>query len=378
MAEKHIPALDGLRGLAVLLVVLHHATMSTPPDATGIGKLFFEVMHGGWMGVDIFFVLSGFLITGILYEAKESKHYYRNFYGRRVLRIFPIYYLLLAAVIVAELVKQPGEPPLRGAQAWYWLYLQNFKMAQWGDFGPSGTIPSGLMVTWSLAIEEQFYLLWPTVVFFFSRRALIRVCMGVTVAVFALRPLLLELGVAPITLYQIPPTRLDGLMIGALIALLSRSEGGAARLAALSKPMLIAGILLCIGVFIAAGGPHWNAPLVIIFGYALIALASGGLLLVAMEAPVGSATHRIFAGPALSFLGKYSYAMYLFHTHAIGILKKLFGLGRNEIPIILDSRVLSQLLFYIPALGVSILVSLASWHLVEKHCLRLKRHFPSH
>ena len=132
----YIPALDGIRGIAILLVMLHHFTIygGMQPTATA-DKLFYLVASAGWCGVDLFFVLSGFLITGILFDTKESSHFFRNFYMRRCLRIFPLYYGSLAVVFIVLPWFMPlgwRFHQLLTEQGWYWVYLSNVLIAAKG------------------------------------------------------------------------------------------------------------------------------------------------------------------------------------------------------------------------------------------------------
>src|SRR4051812_39004746 len=107
--EGFIPALDGLRGIAILLVLFHHFTIYRPDR--GLDKWLANIPAAGWIGVDVFFVLSGFLITGILLDARDRRHYFRNFYARRALRIFPLYYL----VVFVGLILLPKLPDMHTA-----------------------------------------------------------------------------------------------------------------------------------------------------------------------------------------------------------------------------------------------------------------------
>src|SRR3982074_1503320 len=153
---KKIPQLDALRGLAVLLVLLHNTDVYP--------SLHLRLISGnGWMGVDLFFVLSGFLITEILLDTKQSEGYFRNFYARRCLRIWPLYYSVLLFMFVIVPILRPSEAhtvfEARSSPWWaYPVFLQNFLI-------PIPTMATGALgVTWSLAVEEQFYLVWPLVV----------------------------------------------------------------------------------------------------------------------------------------------------------------------------------------------------------------------
>jgi peptidoglycan/LPS O-acetylase OafA/YrhL len=209
---RHIPALDGLRGLAILLVILYHHTLMR--QETLFDRVYVNLARLGWSGVDLFFVLSGFLITGILYDSKGSPHYFRNFYVRRTLRIFPLYY----AVVFFSLIVLPRAWPAWGltqldrsamedrSQAWYWLYLQNFLFARDENLGHPA-----LAVSWSLAIEEQFYLVWPVVVSLLSRRHLIWTCGALILTALSLRIWMVSAGVHPTTIYVLPFNRMDAL-----------------------------------------------------------------------------------------------------------------------------------------------------------------------
>ena len=174
VSAVHLSGLDGLRGLAIALVLVHSLTMFVHPVSAG-GQLYHAALAFGWSGVQLFFVLSGFLITGILLDTRPTPHYFRNFYIRRALRIFPLYYVTLAVafIVLPALDRMPqvyaGDYP---HQAFLWLYLSNWRH----DIG------GGFSHYWSLALEEQFYLVWPLVVFFCSRPTLLKICIGLSVA----------------------------------------------------------------------------------------------------------------------------------------------------------------------------------------------------
>ena len=136
----------------------------------------------GWVGVDLFFVLSGFLITSILYEAKQSDGYFKNFYMRRVLRIFPLYYGVLFVAFAVVPLFHPYQTgfykTISHNQIFLWTYLQNYVQLPWEGW-------AGFTHFWSLAVEEQFYLVWPAVVFLLNRRALMGVSIGMVVTALA-------------------------------------------------------------------------------------------------------------------------------------------------------------------------------------------------
>jgi len=188
-----LPVLDGVRGLAILMVMLHHFT---PDHGAGI----LSVLHLGWVGVDLFFVLSGFLITGILFDAKGSANYFQNFYARRGLRIFPLYYGILLLILFAlpllqwlDVIHVPGLDQVRVWQPWLWLHSSNLLLAWKGQWMlDSGVIRMNHF--WSLAVEEHFYLVWPVVVALFDRKSLMKIAAGVIIAALSLRAAFLPSG----------------------------------------------------------------------------------------------------------------------------------------------------------------------------------------
>jgi len=164
--SRHIPELDGLRGLAILYVFFHNVgTHGLGETESFVVKIYSLIADIGWIGVQLFFVLSGFLITGILLEKQCSKDVYKNFYVRRVLRIFPVYYVSLIILFVLPEAANwdvPWAEKSSDYQIWYWLYAINWIQP----------LTTGLEIghLWSLAIEEQFYLIWPLLVAGLTRR----------------------------------------------------------------------------------------------------------------------------------------------------------------------------------------------------------------
>ncbi|MBI3461915.1 MAG: acyltransferase [Planctomycetes bacterium] len=365
---SHIPALDAIRGLAILLVMLYHFN-DGPDDPTLLGSAIFKLFRLGGCGVDLFFVLSGFLITGILFDSKNTPHYFRNFYIRRTLRIFPLYYgVLFFTFVVLPLASRSGEsicPQAEQHQAWLWLYATNLLQA-WKESDLLG----GFHHFWSLAVEEHFYLVWPLVIFLCDRRRGMQVCVGCTVLALACRIGLVVHGNHPIATYVLTPCRIDGLAVGAFLALAIRAPGGLDRLKASATFSVVAATVLCASVL------WWKRDLSSVDGWVLVVRFSlqawlfGGLLIRAISAsPAGLAGH-FWNSRSLRFFGEYSYGLYVFHHPLVPYFRRLFP--PEYLATRFGSVFLGRALYMLLATGASLALALLSWHLYEKHFLKLK------
>ena len=364
----HLVPLDGLRGLAILLVLLLHFTtdMTLPPDSIASGvRSAFQV---GWIGVDLFFVLSGFLITGILVDNKSSEGYFRVFYARRALRILPVYFLaVFAAFHVLPRVLHDFDTGGVRTEAAFWLFVTNFV-----------ELPYQLARTvghfWSLAIEEQFYLMWPLVVFLTSRRHARRIALLTVVLSPILRYLALRAGVSGSSVYHFTPFRLDGLATGAFIALSVRDPAARAVLDRLSK--LSGSIALAVAALLYGPFPlpePLSTQLDFSVGFSALCIGFGALLTRVVLSEPRSRLARVLSFRGLVTLGTYSYAMYLVHVPLLRVVSKIAvppqWPGSERFPTL-------WVLGYTAMLGVLTLVAaMASWHLCEKHFLALKRYF---
>ena len=383
-SRPHIPVLDGLRGVAVLLVLLFH--LSRLGGASWPDRAFAGVFRAGWAGVDLFFVLSGFLITGILHDTVGERHYFRNFYARRALRIFPLYYALLAA---AFLVYPAVAPAIRAdrdwrlfldGQRWFWVYLGNQRLAAVGgaqmNFGH----------LWSVAIEEQFYLVWPLLVWCVPRRTMLLLSVALAAETAILRAWLLAHGGVPVVLvgvhvptspyavYLLTATRLDGLALGSAVALWSRGPRGWAPLARVARPVAAFAALALVAVaWIDHGlGPqaHWTQRV----GFSAIALLAAAVLVRAVTAPASSRTARVLGHAALRHVGRYSYALYLLHYPILWWLENI-GLRIGRVATVAGSQLPGQVVFFAVAGGASYAAARITWVVIERPFLGMKRWF---
>jgi peptidoglycan/LPS O-acetylase OafA/YrhL len=380
-ATDHLPALDGLRGLAVAWVMLHHFNHGATHH-NELVNVAFVTFKLGYFGVDLFFVLSGFLITRILLETRDAPNYFRAFYGRRMLRIFPLYYLALFIALVVWPLLQPFTPEqqrLAEHQWWLWAYLSNIGMAVHNEpLFDAGSLK--LLHFWSLAIEEQFYLLWPAVVLMLSRRQLIAACgvlIGVAVVARGVVPLYVDQPMASfVTL-----SKLDGLSAGAFLAALEAGPGGLRRLGRTARtlaPVAIAALIVL--VIVREGRGAVNVAAQHLTPLALIAAVAAILTLAANgerpadepHAPRGL-TARVLGAAPLVFLGKYSYALYVFHYMLMPVFDRY--LHDRQIEAWTGSWLLAMAVRMAACFAISIGVALLSWHLFEKHFLGFKRYF---
>jgi peptidoglycan/LPS O-acetylase OafA/YrhL len=394
-------------------MLFHQTVVGVHPGASPVDKGFQKAMSLGFTGVDLFFVISGFLITGILFDAKGKRGYFVNFYARRTLRIFPLYYAIvfLCLVVIPMVVRglDPGgqsgamrrlaemHATVNGEHWWYWAYLSNWLIAARSFAPPSGFDHPILDISWSLAIEEQFYILWPLAVFFLGRKRLMWLCAALVVGAAVARFQLREAGWPSLAVYVLTPCRFDGLALGALVALWAR--GDAARRAA-SLPLAWVrwcgiGSVACatgaIGVLVweesRPGLDHSHGiGFGVVFqtlGFSLVALGFTCGLVYGLNTPATSLVGRFLRTRPLLTLGKYSYALYLFHLPIRAAIRDyVFGphLGDKtrplmKFPTIAGSEIPGQLVFYFIATAAALALALLSWHLFEKHFLRLKTHF---
>jgi len=317
------------------------------------------IASSGWIGVDLFFVLSGYLITSQLDELRGAPNYYRNFYVRRVLRLFPVFYFVfLAALVLTPLLK------IHWRLGHLVILLQgaNFALPADNSLGTLG--PLNIFHLWSLSVEEQFYLLWPWLVGGnLTRRTLQRICLAGLIAAPLLRFSMLHEHVNPWWIYQSLPTRMDSLFAGALLALLPRPSLRTARMTGGAAVMAYGGLT------------WWGHSLFFLsrqiqgFGYSALALLFASMLVMSLY-PV-TVVSRVCSWSVLRFYGKYSYGIYLWHylfSEQFGLLQ---GWVQRQIPISFIASVAGFGLILLCSTAIAVV----SYSVIEKPFLRLKKRF---
>jgi peptidoglycan/LPS O-acetylase OafA/YrhL len=359
---KHYPALDGLRGIAILAVFFSHFG-GGHSIANPLVHAWSVIADAGWMGVDLFFCLSGFLITGILVDTSKAAHRVKNFYARRALRIFPLFYGVLVIFLlltpVLHLHWQRGH-------LLYFLYLGNMvPLIAPALFSPGPRM--GLTHLWSLAVEEQFYMLWPFVVWIMpNRRKLMRLSVVIVVAVFFLRLALVMHHVDPFIIYSMLFTRADSMICGAILALLVR--GPSARTLPVHWVLPLSA-LCTLALFLAAHSSLHESPLMSSIGYSVIAILSSCLVYCAWLEEHWIA--RIANHSVLRFFGRYSYGLYIYHGFLIAFLLPWIVPFQRTF----RSPALGGAVFLMAALGLTVTLAVLSYHLFEAPLLGLKKRF---
>jgi len=353
--RQHIPALDGLRGLAILMVVVYHN---------------FDFTHYfffGWMGVDLFFVLSGFLITDILLKSVNQPHFLRNFYIRRVLRIFPLYYLTLGLflLLLPRYFSQLQVSYYLDNQVWLWTYLQN-----WLYSFKNPDQYNLLNHFWSLAVEEQFYMVWPLLILLLKKpRYLLMVIGAVLLCVIGFRIWIWNNQVPDLAYFNLYTfTRIDGICIGSMIALLQRIKPKFLENYMSLVVLLFAGFNFLF--YFINSSNQYSFPYLAIAGYTTFAMVFG---LLVNEAAAGDnkLMNAVFTISPLRFLGKISYGLYIFHWPVYVLLTpylyRLFSGTLQGQPLSLAMALTATIL--------SVAISWLSFQYFERYFLRLKDRF---
>ena len=356
--ESRVPELDGIRALAIWMVLLMHVLSGYPNPRGALGFLPrpVELLIGhGWLGVDLFFMLSGFLITGILLDTRERPHYFRNFYARRFLRIMPLYFTVV--LVWALFYHHYGR----------FLLLSSVFGANLAPLLHIAT-PHGPSVLWSLAVEEHFYLLWPAIVLLVDRKKLLWLCFAIFAACPILRGIFALKGMNPETIYVLSWFRFDGLATGATIALWVRS----ARFDRKTAQVIAAAcfVMLCV---ISVGGEPFGlfgtkTPVAVSLRYTQAYFAFAILFVLAL-AYRGTVWTKVLRTPFVQLSGALSYCLYLIHL-SIGdgyqvLIARRLHLGPTETVLTRAAVILL----------VSFAIALLSRKFLEQPCLALKSKF---
>ncbi len=359
------------------MVIAHNAQLLDLPVMHGAVAVAQLILNIGWIGVQLFFVLSGFLITGILLDSVGQPHGLRNFIARRALRIFPLYYGALVLIFVL-LPLLGAQPEMYKAQApyqiWLWTYLSN-----WTD--ALGIGPKSLPHFWSLAVEEQFYLLWPLLVFSLRSPARVAImCLVVAVISLLCRIMLFNSDANHYVVYEWTICRMDALALGGLAATCWRVDTWQSWLTAHRRQLTWALYALLVVSFLWTHAFPRTSIRGMTEGYTVLAIVFAAWLYAsanrdAQVASRGTSTplwHRALRHPALQSVGKYSYGMYLIHKplHDLFSAKVLAKLGVQT-----AGHIVNASLHVLAVTLISYAAAWLSYHLYEVHFLRLKRHF---
>jgi peptidoglycan/LPS O-acetylase OafA/YrhL len=368
--KSRFPALDGIRALAIVMVFAFHYGGGTHGGT--FLNLINQIRLRGWTGVDLFFTLSGFLITGILYDTRTDSHFFKRFFARRSVRIFPIFYLvLLIFVILTPILHYQWKI----GHALFPFYLGNLSLAADPSLETiqSATHPAWsahLVHFWTLCVEEQFYLIWPLVVWLVRDRIrLIRIAGGLSVLALLLRVAMVA--TVPVSkldtwmAHQLP-FRMDSLLLGAILALVLRGPNSDTWQRQ-CRWCFLSSILAFIGLSIAA--PQENAPWLNTIGFSLLALMSAGLIGATLRP--GSPAFRLFNLKPLRTLGKYSYGFYVYHLLWAGAWAALI----SDLTHRFHSSVLANAISDVLNFVVTFFVAKISYDFFEVRFLRFKKNF---
>jgi peptidoglycan/LPS O-acetylase OafA/YrhL len=340
MNNTRIVELDGIRGAAALAVLIAHYFGEVPHGIPGLMT--------GWIGVDVFFVLSGFLIGSIILAQHREPQFFRTFYLRRAARIIPIYAVVCGVTLTLAAATAGhtwSDDPYRASV--YGTFTQNFAMAIWGGGG------KWLQPTWTLAVEEQFYLVLPALIVVTPRRWLLAALAALFGAALVIR-LMLAPGMAAFTLL---PSRMDLLLCGVAIAVLHREYDLSRHV---TRLRVLASVALCsVAALAIVANEH-----VTTWGHSLLGVAIAALMLAIIN---GAPEGRHFRSATLRWFGTISYALYLVHQPVAGLFHGVFLGGTPDI------GGAAQVLVTCLAALASIGLAKASWHWLEAPILTRSR-----
>jgi peptidoglycan/LPS O-acetylase OafA/YrhL len=369
-----IGSLDGLRAIAILLVLLYHLTPNHDSNQ-GLKSVVFKIADIGWSGVDLFFVLSGYLVTGILFAYRQHGRSVQSFFVRRSLRIMPAYYLTLLLVFLAvPLFLGLYEIPRLNDQLPLWLYFSNYiesrsqRVGEWFN----------LDHFWSLAVEMQFYVLWPLMVYRLPPATVRRLAVGILIAALVGRALLVWWDVNWMITFAWLPWRIDGLAIGSLVALYSHREAAAVARWEGFLPIIAGALGLLIlsvawfgyasAIFKSPGNIQIASVRVVL--PLVLSLFYGAILVLALQDNVLS---KVLSAGALKSIARYSYGIYIYHYLLIPTYDRY--LHPDLLAPWIGGRELAIYSYFAICATISFIVAAASYHLFEVKFLRMKSRY---
>lgn len=364
--SKRVPELDGLRGVAVLMVLAWHVVGVMVDPGSGAWEFaIYHALRTGRTGVDLFFALSGFLITGIVLDHRRpASQFLLSFYLRRSLRILPAYLALVGIfwLLVAAGMNNRGvndQTPI-----WYHLsFTQNWWMAAHGTFGPDA-----MSITWSVAIEEQYYVFAPLALLMLPHRWIPAILVLIAASSALFRAWIYSGPATILSAYILTPSRLDGLAVGGLVAWLWRQPAAHAWMVAHARGLVGVTVWGLVGIAglgaMMVRDPAWH---MFTWGHAYLAVLAA-LVIACVLLHTGSIGTRPLRNRALRFVGSISYSLYLFHPCAIGAAILLYG----HKPVASEWR---DWLVMLGALLVSVAVCTASMALIESRLMAYGRRF---
>jgi peptidoglycan/LPS O-acetylase OafA/YrhL len=352
-----IPILDGLRSLVILVLVVHYTdSVALAPPAKAV---FYLVQLVAAVGLDVFFALSGFLITGILLDTKGAAGYFRKFYLRRILRIFPLYYgTLLVFLIVLPAVSNrfENERLTVSQHTYYWTYLVNLAESFGWHVAPS----TGHF--WSLGVEEQFYLLWPAVVYWCTRARLRSVCIALLVVSPFIRLYLVHVLPETPAFHQLE--RFDVIAIGGLLALASRTPDGLVEVRRWLRPAAYAAMVVMVGGFLVV--PVLQAEALFSSASAYVAAF---VLVTTLQAAPETRWAKVVGSSPLRRIGMYSYGIYVLHDPLADTIARF---GFLDYP---RQGTIEALVYCAKMVSIAVAAGALTWHFYEQPFLRLKSKF---
>jgi peptidoglycan/LPS O-acetylase OafA/YrhL len=370
-AAGRVLVLDGFRGAAVLIYACHN--LYAGPSSTHLEGAVYHALRSGWIGVSLFFVLTGFLTTRRLMASRTADPIFRGYYIRRCFRIVPLYYGFLAFWLVAAPWIAGYTPDdlalLRQNQGWYWACLANLRLATHaGNFGAEPTI------FWSLAVVVHFYLFWPLIIGIVPRERLPRLCLGLVLGAVLFRVALRAGGSGSrITeaIYTLTPSRMDDLVLGALLALTISAPGAWRRLERWAYPA--AGLLtaLLAAVFVVHRGIRLDDPWFQTIGYTMLSATAAAYIFLALRSRADAPGRRILQSRFLTSCGRWSYGIYVWHGALFyAVSHEPWFVHASPLA---GSRLLGSLVTTFVLLATGIALGALSWRLYEAPFVRWGR-----